>query len=215
MLRGGAVAIVVALFIAAGTVGTTAIRGRLQRGSGSDASKAPEPTLIADASLPADGAGAAAADTMNGATSGVPNGAPSGVPTVAQAGVTQPPMPIAPVIPIGQSSLADGITAVRADSGVTLSFDSPMIRTRIPEKFERFVRSTLPVIYGHGIDGALSSIPDGGIASQGDLISDLPTRGIRIPVGNAWMLRLYPEVRAGQDGPLVVRYRVAVVPAGQ
>jgi hypothetical protein len=201
MLRGGAVAIVVALFIAAGTLGTAAIRGRFQRGSG--VQKAPEPTVVADASIPENAPLAAPADSMNGA------------PPVTQEGLTRPPMPIAPVIPIGQSSISDGVTALRADSAVTLSFDSPMIRTRIPEKFERFVRTTLPAIYGHGVDSVLAKIPDGGIASQGDLMSELPARGVRIPVGTAWMLQLFPEVRPGQDGPLVVRYRVAVVPAGQ
>jgi hypothetical protein len=28
------------------------------------------------------------------------------------------------------------------------------------------------------------------------------------------MIRLFPETRQGQDGPLVVRYRVSVVPGG-
>jgi hypothetical protein len=60
----------------------------------------------------------------------------------------------------------------------------------------------------------LTKIPDGGLSSQGDLLGELPTRGMRIPVGSEWMIRLFPETRAGQDGPLVVRYRVSVVPSG-
>src|SRR5437773_586464 len=76
--------------------------------------------------------------------------------------------PFAPVVPQGQSSLPDGPTAVRADSLVTVSFDTPMIRTRIAAKFERLVRSTLPAVYGRSIESVLSRIPEGGIARQGD-----------------------------------------------
>jgi hypothetical protein len=119
--------------------------------------------------------------------------------------------PFAPVVPQGQSSLPDGPTAVRADSLVTVSFDTPMIRTRIAAKFERLVRSTLPAVYGRSIESVLSRIPEGGIARQGDLVSELPTRGVRIPVNSEWTIALYPETRPGLDGPLVVRYRVSVV----
>jgi hypothetical protein len=119
--------------------------------------------------------------------------------------------PFAPVVPQGQSSLPDGPTAVRADSLVTVSFDTPMTRTRIPAKFERLVRSTLTAVYGQSIDSVLSKIPEGGIARQGDLVSELPTRGVRIPVNADWTIALFPETRPGHDGPLVVRYRVSVV----
>ena len=119
--------------------------------------------------------------------------------------------PFAPVVPQGQSSLPDGPTAVRTDSLVTVSFDMPMIRTRIPAKFERLVRSTLPAVYGRSIDSVLAKIPEGGIARQGNLVSELPTRGVRIPVNAEWAIALYPETRPGQDGPLVIRYRVSVV----
>lgn len=198
MLQGGAVAIVVAVFIAAGTLGAAAIRGRVKRGS--DAAQ--QPVVVADA-------GAAAAPTTTPTDSGVVP------PPITQEGAAHLPAPLAPVIPVGESSISDGVTAVRADSAVTLSFDSPMIRTRIPSKFEQFVRTTLPAIYGHGVDGALEKIPEGGIAAQGDLITELPTRGVRIPVSPTWVLRLYPETRPGQDGPLVVRYRVAIVASGE
>lgn len=106
------------------------------------------------------------------------------------------------------------MTAIRGDSEVVLSFDLMMVRTRRPEKFEQFVRSTLPAIYGRGIQDALSKIPDGGLASQGALLTELPARGMRIPVTSEWMIRLFPETRPGQDGPLVIRYRVSVVPTG-
>jgi hypothetical protein len=90
--------------------------------------------------------------------------------------------PVAPIVPAGESSLIDGVTVSRADSIVTVSFDTPMIRTRIPEKFERFVRSTLPLIYGAGVDSALATIPMGEIAGQGNLFTELPARGLRIPL---------------------------------
>jgi hypothetical protein len=101
--------------------------------------------------------------------------------------------------------------AIRKDSVVTLWFDRALVRTRIPEKFERFVRATLPALYGPVVDSALAKIPAGALASQGDLINDLPTRGMHIPVAPGWTLTLYPIVRAGRDGPLVTQYRVFVI----
>ena len=127
---------------------------------------------------------------------------------------TRPAPPLVPVLPMGQSELPDGVTAIRGDSDVVVSFDLMMTRTRKPEKFEQFVRATLPVIYGRGVRDVLSKIPDGGLSGQGDLLTELPKRGMRIPVGSEWMIRLFPETRPGQDGPLVVRYRVSVVPSG-
>jgi len=119
--------------------------------------------------------------------------------------------PFAPVLAEGQTVLPRGIIAVRNDSVVTLSFDEPMTRTRIPEKFEQLLRTTLPKVYGPAIDTVLSKLPSGNLSNQGNLVSELPTRGIRVPVKDAWTLAVYPETRPGQDGPLVVRYRVMVV----
>lgn len=133
---------------------------------------------------------------------------PSKVPAVAQPSTDQPPL--APVIPIGQSTLAAGVVAARTDSAVVVSFDAPMLRTRMPVKFESFVRSTLPAIYGPGVDTALARLADGGIARQGDLLTELPARGVHIPVRDGWMIALFPETRPGQDGPLVIRYRVSL-----
>jgi hypothetical protein len=116
-----------------------------------------------------------------------------------------------PVIQMGRSTLADGTGAERTDSVVTLSFDTPMTRTRRAEKFEQFVRMTLPGIYGKKIDSVLTGIPTGSLANQGDLLTELPTRGIRIPVDSAWEIRVFPETRKGLEGPLVVRYRASAV----
>ena len=114
---------------------------------------------------------------------------------------------------MGQSSLPDSVVAIRGDSEVVVSFDLMMIRTRRAQKFEQFVRSTLPQIYGRAATDALSKIPDGGLAAQGELLDELPKKGMRIP-GAGWTIRLFPETRPGQDGPLVVRYRVSVAPGG-
>jgi hypothetical protein len=191
-LRLGAVAVVVATLGAAGVLGAAAIRSRASR-HGDE-----RQTAVARSNTPA-----------NTPTAQVSTG-----PVVVQQAATavvHSKAPFSPVVPQGQSSLPDGPTALRSDSLVTVSFDAPMIRTRIPAKFERLVRSTLPAVYGRSIDSVLSRIPEGGIAGQGDLVSELPTRGVRIPVDGQWTIALYPETRPGHDGPLVVRYRVSVV----
>ena len=108
-------------------------------------------------------------------------------------------------------TLPDSLMATRADSVITVSFDRTMIRTRNPWKFERLVRTTLPALYGPAADSALSKIPEGGLARQGDLINELPTRGLRIPVAPGWTFTLFPITRPGHDGPLVTQYRVSVV----
>jgi hypothetical protein len=120
-------------------------------------------------------------------------------------------MPIAPVVPQGQSALPDSLLATRTDSVVVVSFDRTMIRTRNPWKFERLVRSTLPALYGPAADSALKRIPEGALAQQGDLINDLPNRGLRIPAAPGWVFALFPITRPGHDGPLVTQYRVSVI----
>ena len=130
---------------------------------------------------------------------------------VRPAVATRPTASVVPVVPPGQSVVGDSLLVTRADSFVTLSFDRTMIRTRIPDKFERFVRSTLPALYGAVADSALARIPTGGLASQGDLINELPARGMRIPVAPGLSIALYPITRSGRDGPLVTQYRTLVV----
>jgi hypothetical protein len=129
-------------------------------------------------------------------------------PPVASAVVSPP---ISPVVPQGQSALADSLLATRTDSGITVWFDRTMIRTRNPVKFEHLVRATLPALYGPAADSALRRIPEGGLAQQGDLINDLPTRGLRIPVAPGWAFSLFPITRVGHDGPLVTQYRVSLI----
>jgi hypothetical protein len=197
LLRVGATAIIVVTLTAGGVAGASAIRARGGRSHDADAHSA---TRTTDAN-----------------SSGRRES--SGAQTVASAPTKNPPpanhsadrAPLAPVIPMGQSTLAAGVVAARTDSSVLVSFDAPMLRTRMPVKFESFVRSTLPAIYGPEVDSALGKLADGGIARQGDLLTELPTRGVRIPVRDGWTIALFPETRPGQDGPLVIRYRVSVI----
>lgn len=199
MLRGGAVGLVLATAVAAGLLSATAMRGK-------------------------------GADRRVAATEPAPAPVESVPPTAAAVSVARPPtvstpqkdsaapvrVTVVPMVPPGESPLRDGVTAVRVDSVVTVVFDIPMMHTRQAAKFEGVVRTTLPQIYGPAAEAALAKIPDGGIASQGELLTELPTRGVRIPLVpvSAGIIQLYPETKPGQDGPLVVRYRVTIVPAG-
>jgi hypothetical protein len=224
LLRGGAVAVVVATFIAAGLVGATAIRAKVDvasnRANENDSSRravrasvlAPEAGNDSDAA-PATRTPMVSAATASAATrTSAPASTPSSRPPAAAARAAAP---VNPAIVLGRTDLPDSAVALRSDSDVVVSFDVTMVRTRRPDKFEQFVRKTLPLIYGGAAREALSKIPQGGLASQGDLLADLPQKGMRIPVGYEWVIRLLPETRPGQDGPIVVRYRASVVPAGR
>jgi hypothetical protein len=196
MLRGAAGAIVVATGLAATALGATAIR--TARRTDSAQSKTPVKRVADSARGPIDSTARTPTSAAAGSLAATP-------PVVAKASAP------APTIPMGNSSLDGGITAERTDTAVTISFDMPMTRTRRPDKFEQLVRATLPNIYGSKIDSALTSIPSGGLAKQGDLLTELPSRGMRIPVDSAWEIRVFPETRKGVEGPLVVRYRASAV----
>ncbi len=188
LLRGGAVALVFVTLGAGGLLGASAIRERnATRTADTDHSSAPSVRV-------------ASTDANQSKAAGKRMG-------------TADDAPLHSVLPLGMSTLSEGVVAARTDSDIVVSFDAPMIRTRMPEKFERFVRTTLPAVYGPAVDSALAKLPEGGIARQGDLLNELPIRGVRIPVKGAWTITLYPETRPGFDGPLVIRYRVSVVKA--
>ena len=140
-------------------------------------------------------------------TVNVPVSTVAPVPAAAPAPKT---IALKPVVPEGTTTLASGMTATRHDTVVVLSFDFAGARTRIPERFERLVRTTLPSVYGLRADSAVRAIPEGGIARQGDLFTDLTERGVRIPLSTGGAIALYPISRAGRDGPLVTQYRVTV-----
>ena len=141
--------------------------------------------------------------------------APAETTVTSVASVTTLPAPeLAPVIGEGQSDLRDGIVAVRGGNEVKVFFDKPHTRTRRPEKFETIVRGTLPQIYGAVADSALAAIPEGGLVPRDGLLTELPTLGLTIPLRDGVSLRVWPETRPGQEGPLIVRYRATVTAPG-
>jgi hypothetical protein len=204
MLRGAAGAIVVAIGLAATALGATAIREKNSPARGDStrpiASAHPVPASSDSTRVATD---SATPTPMSSATASAPIAA-------AQPVVVKPAAP-APVLQMGSSSIAEGINAERTDTAVTLSFDTPMTRTRRSDKFEQLVRTTLPTIYGKKVDSVLIAMPSGALAKQGDLLTELPSRGMRIPVDSAWEIRVFPETRPGKDGPLVIRYRASTV----
>ncbi len=115
---------------------------------------------------------------------------------------------VVPVIPQGRRDLNPLMFAERVGDTVVVHFDTRDTRTRRSEKFERTVRETLPEVYGPLADSMLARVPEGTLASGGDLISELPSRGIRLVAPDGSVLMLRPEIRPGRDGPLVVSYRV-------
>ena len=239
LLRGSAVGIVIATFIAAGAVGAKAVRANFDDASANRAAKAADSTRratksaapVTEVAVDTTAAANAVATTVAPASSAPvtstpaastpapsPKASPAPAPTAPAsrvASASRPAAPISPVLPMGHSDLPDSVVAERGDSDVVVSFDLIMTRTRRAEKFEQFVRATLPAIYGRPVRDILAKIPDGGLSSQGELLTELPKRGMRIPVTGEWMIRLFPETRLGHDGPLVVRYRVSVVPTGE
>ena len=205
MLRGAAAAIVVATSLAASALGATAIRGRNAARRAESAAKAANPPVatVATLSTPASSPVGAHVDSMGRSATQT-----SSVKSIS--GNVSATAPLMLIVPPGESPLPDGVTAFRDDAVVTVAFDTPLARTRVAEKFERFVRATLPAVFGSGADSALAKLPIGALASQGNLITELPTTGVRIPVGSVWEIRVYPETRKGLDGPLVIRYRTMV-----
>jgi hypothetical protein len=131
---------------------------------------------------------------------------------------SQPAVPVAtspalPVIDSGRTELVDGMYAERKGAEVTVHFDTELARTRRRDKFENVVRQTLPAVFGTRADSILAAVPVGEMARGGDLLGELPARGIRLPASGGWAITVWPETRPGQDGPLVVSYRASIAPA--
>ena len=114
---------------------------------------------------------------------------------------------LAPAVPDGRTELEGGMYAIRSGDTVTVYFDTPEARTRRPEKFEQIVRATLPVIHGTAAQSILGALSPGALVGAADLLTDLPTRGVHLRSTDGRALSLWPETRAGRDGPLVVSYR--------
>lgn len=116
---------------------------------------------------------------------------------------------LVPAISEGRRELGDSMFAVREGDQVTVHFDTEERRTRFDWKFEDVVRATLPVVFGPEVRVALDSVPEGTFARGGDLLNELPTRGITLELPDGHELRVYPITRPGRDGPLVVAYRAS------
>ena len=226
-VRATSATIMIAALAAAGTVGASAYRSRNdahravhERTASTPASTATapasplvaEPTVQTAAAQVAPGTATDSQTVQDAAHSATAPATPAAATTAPVATPVAMKPPITPLLAEGETVLPNGIVATRSDTLVTLAFDTPSSRTRQPEKFEKLLRTTLPKVYGPAIDTARSKVPTGDLTKSGNLVSDLPTRGIHVPVRDAWSLAVYPETRPGHDGPLVVRYRVSVVP---
>jgi hypothetical protein len=102
------------------------------------------------------------------------------------------------------------MVAERAGAQVTVHFDTDDLRTRFDEKFERIVRSTLPRVFGADVRAALDAVPAGTFVRGGDLLHELPTRGIALTLSEGRILTVWPITRPGRDGPIIDSYRAAI-----
>ena len=117
---------------------------------------------------------------------------------------------LGPIIPQGRTDLEDSVYAVRRGDAVVVNFDTGPSRTRRADKFELIVRQTLHAVYGPVADTLLATVPSGKLASASELVTTLPKRGIHLQGAHGPHLGLWPETRAGRNGPLVVAYRTIV-----
>lgn len=140
--------------------------------------------------------------------------APTVQPSTTAAAAPTASSPLSIRVREGRSDLPDSLIAERAGDSVVVDFDTPTTRTRRRDKFESVVRRTLPLVFGAPIDSVLRTIPQGALVGDADLLTELPKRGVHLPIAAGWTLDLWPETRPGQDGPLVVSYWARVTPDG-
>ena len=120
------------------------------------------------------------------------------------------PPPLKPIVGEGRTALRDGLVAVRKGDTVAVHFDTPLLRTRHPEKFEQVVRATLPAIYGAAVESVLASVGVSELIRGVDPAANSAAHGVYLPLAAGWSLALWPETRPGRDGPLIVTYRTAL-----
>ena len=169
-----------------------------------EASPAPAASIaMLPAATPPAEANAAAVTTPASQASSVT--APAPAPKPAAAAELLPAL--YPMVPEGTSPLADDMSVDRRGDTVIVHFDTELGRTRRPEKFDAIARATLVQVYGAAAEPVLEQTAAGTIARTGDLLADLPARGIRIPAGDGTTLSIWPITRPGRDGPIVVAYR--------
>jgi hypothetical protein len=120
---------------------------------------------------------------------------------------TPAPAPPLPVIASGRSYLGDSVFVDRTGGSVLVHFDTETLRTRFVWKFEAVIRSTLPAVFGPDAGAALELIPEGEFV-RGDLLRELPTRGLRLGLESTrGSITIWPVTRPGRDGPIVVAYK--------
>ena len=200
MARGGAAVLALGMIIAVGVAGFSAWRAHFGTSRGREsvlvASARPDST---NATEPTGGIVAASLTEGGSAASDAPTGrASSGAENTTS---------IAPVVPLGRTTLRDTMVVDRMGDTVRVGFDLLLSRTRRPDKFEWIMRTTLPQVFGGLADSALRALPAGSVARAGDLVTTLPARGIRIPLADGRQIAVWPETRPGRDGPIVVAYR--------
>lgn len=127
------------------------------------------------------------------------------------AAAPSPPSPRGtPIVPAGRMDLGNGVFAERQGSLVVVNFDTQGARTRRSDKFEAVVRRTLPAVLGDVGRDALDRVQPGTLVPGGQLLAAADRGALRLPVGDGRVIELTPITRMGEDGPLVVTYRVMV-----
>ena len=171
--------------------------------------------VVASATVVQQGApAAAAADSTTQLVSAPVTAIPAAAHTDTAAPHPAAPAPAAPVlqpvIPQGRTDFHDSLYAERRSDTVVVHFDTSPTRTRRADKFEAIVRQTLRSVYGGVADSLLAAVPAGGLVQPNELLTTLPSRGIRLTSAGGARVHLWPETRPGRDGPLVVAYRTVV-----
>lgn len=226
LARGAAGTLVLVVIAAVGIAGATALRARLGARTADKRTAGDPPTTRAAETNPDSTPGPVTASESAQVSSPVQDTAVAAVAAAAKPAGPTPPAAtpaapnanpaatpeqvsrvVAPLVPVGRTALRDTMVVDRAGDTVRVSFDLVLSRTRRADKFEAIVRSTLPQVYGAPADSALRALPVGAVARAGDLMTTLPQSGFRIPLADGRAISVWPETRAGRDGPLVVAYR--------
>ncbi|HEY2067538.1 MAG TPA: hypothetical protein VGG84_16410 [Gemmatimonadaceae bacterium] len=192
LVKVGVIGLGLVFAYVAGASVVTAVRGASTAARKTE----PPPTMLATTEVVQQGHGSVDAPRMERAPAASQTAAPSPVSA-----------PLSIIIPAGRTDTVDDVILERTGDSVVVDFDTDIARTRRGDKFDRIVRQTLPLVYGPRVDPVLAAIPAGTLANDGDLVTELPARGIHLPLSDGWMLDVFPETRPGRDGPLVVTYR--------
>ena len=177
-----------------------------------DSSLTIAPATIVQQGAPSPATPIADSTTPPGSTPAPGNPAP----THTDSGSSRPPASppaapaLRPVVPMGRTDLPDSLYVERRGDTVVVHFDTSPTRTRRADKFEAVVRQTLRTVYGAVADTLLAAVPAGQLVVPNELLTTLPSRGIRLTSTTGARVQLWPETRPGRDGPLVVAYRTVV-----